>query len=343
MERDLFVKLMAGHDSVSLAGMCKNAGKTTVLNRLLQELGEAQLSVGLTSIGRDGETVDVATGTKKPQIYVREGSLFATASGLLQNCDVTGEILALSGMHTPLGEVVLLRAKSDGFIDLAGPSMNLQLAKLSRWFLQQGVDKSLIDGAISRKSLCSRRVADAVILCTGASYHRNMATVIADTAYISRLLQLKRGADEKTVRRIEQWRQSRPQSQRLLFVDEDGNGKEPTEQRLADVLRDKQYQDCPYLWMEGALTDAMLKPMLFSNIDCKGRTFIVEDSSKLLLGQDTFEKLEKKGVHLTVLEEICLLAVTINPFSAYGNHFDQGEFLQRMREAVSLPVLDVLH
>lgn len=343
MRDDLFFELMRGHKAISLAGMCKNAGKTTVLNRLLQELGSHQISVGLTSIGRDGETVDVATGTKKPQIYIREGTLFATAAGLLQNCDVTKEILQTTNMHTPLGPVVALRARSDGFIDLAGPSMNRQLTEVSGWFQEQGAQKVLIDGAISRKSLCTRQVADAVVLCTGASYHRNMDVVIRDTAYISQLLQIKRQVDRRTAGQIREWQKERDPAQKILCLNGKGNKKVPKAgQKLVDVLRKEEMADCPFLWLEGALTDAMLKPLLLSNAPCKGRTLIVEDSSKLLLDSDTFGKLQRKGVNITVLEEIHLLAVTVNPFSAYGNHFEKREFQERMQQAVTLPVLDVV-
>lgn len=342
-ENNSLRQLLKNHKVISLAGMCKNAGKTTVLNQLLKELGEEQVTLGLTSIGRDGETVDVATGTKKPRIYIQEGALFATAAGLLQNCDVTGEILSMTGIHTPLGQVVALRAKSDGFIDLAGPSMNRQLATLSEWFQKQGAKKVLIDGAISRKSLCTRQVADAVILCTGASYHRSMDTVIADTSYISRLLELKRTVSEEAAARIEDWRQNRRPEAKLLFLDEEGKSREPEPgQKLIDALREPENQGYPIVWMEGALIDAMLKPLFFSNVSCKGVTLVVEDSSKLLLKEDTYEKLLRKGAGITVLEEIALLAVTVNPFSAYGNHFDKGEFLEKMQQALALPVLDVV-
>ena len=39
--------------SMSIVGMCKNAGKTTMLNWLLAHTGRQQV-LGLTSIGRDG-------------------------------------------------------------------------------------------------------------------------------------------------------------------------------------------------------------------------------------------------------------------------------------------------
>ena len=36
-----------------------------------------------------------------------------------------------------------------------------------------------------------------------------------------------------------------------------------------------------------------------------------------------------------------LLAVTINPFSAYGFHFDKDEFKEKMSAAIDVPVYNV--
>ena len=90
--------------TMSIVGMCKNAGKTTMLNWMLHH-DRLQGTLGLTSIGRDGESTDVVTGTEKPGIFVREGTLIATARDMLRLGDVTTEILETTGIPTPLGEV----------------------------------------------------------------------------------------------------------------------------------------------------------------------------------------------------------------------------------------------
>ena len=69
--------------TMSIVGMCKNAGKTTMLNWMLHH-DRLQGTLGLTSIGRDGESTDVVTGTEKPGIFVREGTLIATARDMLR-------------------------------------------------------------------------------------------------------------------------------------------------------------------------------------------------------------------------------------------------------------------
>ena len=106
-------------------------------------------SIALTSIGRDGERSDLVTNTKKPEIFVYDGTIIATAEKLLfaggnlsdsgndaqkngMNSGISREILDTTGMPTPMGEVIILRACSDGFIQLAGPSMTAQLARLKK-------------------------------------------------------------------------------------------------------------------------------------------------------------------------------------------------------------------
>ena len=153
--------------TMSIVGMCKNAGKTTMLNWLLEQ-GKLQGVLGLTSIGRDGESTDIVTGTEKPGIFVREGTLIATAKDMLRLGDITKEILMTTGIPTPLGEVVIVRARSAGHVQLAGPSITTQLKTVSKEFFDLGADIAIIDGALGRKSLGARAVAEGVILCTGA-------------------------------------------------------------------------------------------------------------------------------------------------------------------------------
>ena len=143
--KPLLAPLVGDASPVTVIGLCKNAGKTTALCRLIRELeGE---TLAMTSVGRDGERTDVVTGTEKPEIWVPAGTLFATARGLLPLCDATVEVDRVTGVMTPLGPVAVFRALSDGYIQLAGPSAVAQLAPLAGTFRELGADRVLIDGA----------------------------------------------------------------------------------------------------------------------------------------------------------------------------------------------------
>ena len=332
-------ELIRHYRSVSIIGMCKNAGKTTVLDRIIREMDGNGRTLALTSIGRDGEDKDLVTGTKKPGIYVARGTLIATASDLvLRHCDITREILANTGVSTPMGDVVVLRALSDGSIQLAGPSVTSQLAHLRELFFQAGADLVLIDGALSRKTLCSRKVTEATILCTGASYNKSMDTVIEDTAYYCRILTLPETENEPL--RLEADRLEDPRS--TVIFGEGGGWTVPPGVQVTDALRKEEARGVQAIFFGGALTDHLVKPLIMSSEPLEGVTFVVRDSSKILLKRDNYEKLLRRGVGLQVLDTVNLVAVAVNPFSAYGFHFDKDELMAGMEACTGLPVINAL-
>lgn len=303
--RDDLDKRIAEARTLSIVGMCKNAGKTTVLNWLLNRSRDRVL--GLTSIGRDGESVDVVTGTEKPGIFVPEGTLIATAKDMLSLCDITQEIVCTTGIPTPLGEVVLVRAKSAGNVQLAGPSITSQLRSVSGLFFSLGADQTIIDGALGRKSLGARTVAENVILCTGASYDMRMEKVVQDTANVFRLLNLKKA-------------ETPPKE---------------SEKPLKELLRESGEALIP-----GALTDTAILSLLKSGA-LRNARLVVKDPSKVLLSPDTLEKLSVRGVSLETVDAAKTLCVTVNPVSAYGWKFDPDAFLRAMEAAVTVPVINV--
>ncbi len=188
-------RLLDGRAQITVIGLCKNAGKTTVLCRLLREFSGEALAV--TSIGRDGESTDLVTSTPKPEIRLQAGALFATARGMLPLCRLTVEVLDVTGMNTPLGEVAVFRALTSGPVQLAGPSMTTQLTRLCGAFRAFGARRILIDGAAGRKSLAGAGEDNTAILCTGASMDRNMAAVVAETAHICALFATPAGRPEE--------------------------------------------------------------------------------------------------------------------------------------------------
>ncbi|MBA7549071.1 hypothetical protein ES705_41544 [subsurface metagenome] len=56
---------------LGILGTAKNTGKTTTTSTLLKIANNRNLSVGITSIGYDGEDVDNITGLPKPRIFTK--------------------------------------------------------------------------------------------------------------------------------------------------------------------------------------------------------------------------------------------------------------------------------
>lgn len=325
-----------GVRSLSIIGMCKNAGKTTVLNKLIAELNESRARLGLTSIGRDGESTDLVTRTAKPGIYVYEGTLVATAVDMFRLSDITREIIYSTGWPTPMGEVAVLRARSDGSVQLAGPSMTAQLSALVDVFSSFGADMTIIDGALSRKTLCAPTVSEATILCTGASYSRDINVVIEDTAFSTALLTLPRQES------FSEAELDIPMNGKIRFKRADGTVEQMKDGlTLAEALRSREYADVKSAYITGAVTDATIKPVLMGGAKLKGFELSAEDGSKLLLSHDSYEKLLIRGVRIGVRRPVKLAAITVNPVSAYGFHMDPKLLLDSMRAAVSVPVVNV--
>jgi hypothetical protein len=328
------IDLVAPYDAVSIIGMSKNAGKTTVLNKLIAEYSECGIRIGLTSIGRDGENVDVVTGTDKPEIFITKGTIIATAAGLLKKSDVTKEILATTGINTPMGEVVFVRAISDGYVEIGGGSLNSQIAWLCGEFKELGAEKVLVDGAVSRKTVSGPGITDAAVLCAGASLDTDMGRVVDETAFTASLLMLEPLRDE------------------FLCAVLDGLPKEAG--KVAAVWPDGSFKTlnleepghigngAACICIRGAVSDRVVDKLVMSNINLRNVKIVIEDGSKLFIKKVTFDKLKRKESEIAVRQGINLVAIAINPASARGFSFSKRAFLEAMRERVQIPVFNVL-
>lgn len=320
--KPLLAPLVGDAPTVTVIGLCKNAGKTTALCRLIAELEGETLAV--TSAGRDGERTDVVTGTEKPEIWVRAGTIFATARGLLPLCDVTVQVLAVTDVHTPLGQVAVLRALSDGWVQLAGPSAVGQLEPLERTFRALGADRVLIDGAAGRKSLAAAGDGCA-ILCVGASMEGTLEHLAAETAHVCALFGAQTIALEHKNARFALFDTAGAPLELALGADGQPEWKSLPE------------QDC-ILWVQGGVTGAMLRALAQRGAPV---SVAAPDATHFLFDCGAAGVFARQGGRLRVERAIPIAAVCANPWSAYGRHLDREELLKTLRGAVTLPVVDV--
>ena len=95
----LLRELIASTRRLAFAGLAKNTGKTVALATLLGELAARGETVGVTSIGRDGEAHDaIDARIAKPRIHLRTGSLVATTDALLSASGVAHERIEQTGL-----------------------------------------------------------------------------------------------------------------------------------------------------------------------------------------------------------------------------------------------------
>lgn len=331
--------LIAPYRSVSFIGMSKNAGKTTTLNFFINE-ARGNFTLGLSSIGRDGESTDRVTGTFKPRIYIYAGTIVTTAAACLKLSDATLEILEVTDINTPMGVIVISRAVTDGYIELAGPSTNYQTKYVIERMFSYGADKVFVDGALSRKSFASPSVADATIMSTGAAISNNFNRIIEDTVHSYRMLT------------IEEYQESKIR-EKLFSIDSDvvlldRNDEILFQDRMTIIgnekmIAEKIEENTKIIYTKGAITDAFVD-LLLRSLKIKSKpTIIVDDGTKIFISKSNIARLKTKGIGLYVLNAINVVGITVNPYSANDYSIDSGQITAALEKYIKIPVFDVMN
>ena len=233
-----------------------------------------------------------------------------------------------------MGEIVIIKALSDGYVQIAGPSIATQMAKVCESFKGYSDGKILIDGALERKSIATGKVSNVAILSSGASYSVDMEKTVRDTIFTSMLFSLP----EYKLNLPDDFNKEN-YSDKYYIIEENHLKRNSEKIDLKEIWAKES--DIETVFVNGALTDAMIKPLLLSNAKLEGKRLVFFDGSRILINYENFEKLIQRGMIFSCIERINILAITINPFSAYGNHYDAGEFLERMKKYTKLPVINI--
>ena len=150
---------------VAIVGICKNAGKTTVLNAVLKQ---HDFSWGVLSTGRDGEREDLVYKTPKPRVLIPAGSFFCCDTQGLQE---HGSRIELGyGLRSGNRRLWLVKALAELETEITGPSNAEAQLACARKLLALGAEKIIIDGSLDRKSIVLNEVVDGIILVAGASF-----------------------------------------------------------------------------------------------------------------------------------------------------------------------------
>jgi hypothetical protein len=334
----LLINALKKNKVISIIGLSKNVSKTTTLNHIINLLRDKQ-TIGVTSIGRDGEPYDAITELPKPKIIVEERTIFATAEDSVKNSDIEAELIKDTDFTTPLGIINIYKAKNKGFVELAGPSMNKQLEILCNDMLEIGCDVIFIDGAFDRRSFATPLISDATILSTGASVSRNMEKVVDQTSHIYDLFSLEIIKDDK----ISKISKDILHTAQVGIINDDYSTNklgESTALGSSKVIFDQITKDAKYLVIKGAITDSILDEYV-SNKKVKGFTVIATDPTKLFISKQVFYKFIKKGGRLKVLDRINLIAITVNHTSPLGYEFDNNQFMRLLQERIDVPIFNL--
>ena len=328
-----FIKDILKHRSLSIVGLEKNTGKTVCLNYILHRLNELGVHVGVTSIGVDGEQVDSVFATAKPEITLYEGTRFITSEKHYLMRQTVSVLESVDSLRTSLGPLVTARVLVRGKALLSGAATTNILRRQIQQFDSMGIDLSIVDGALSRLSLASPTVTDAMILATGAAVSANVKQLIAKTKFLYNLINLEEVEVDlrNKLGTIESG---------LWAISEDG---EVHDLGITSVfLIDRSEKDImrfgKTFFASGAVSDRLLKTLNTKGNDI---TLITRDFTKIFITPETYTEFLRKGNRMLVLQRSKLIAITLNPTSPQGFLLDSKSTCEALSDALGTPVYDV--
>lgn len=329
-----FVNEILKHGSLSIVGLEKNTGKTVCLNYILRRMAEMHRHVGVTSIGVDGEQVDAVFATAKPEIVLYEGTHFITSEKHYLGRQLLSDIVAVDEQRTSLGRLVTAQVLLRGKVLLSGAATTALLRKQIASLKSYGAEVAIVDGALSRLSLASPTVTDAMVLATGAAVSVSLQQLVARTRFVHRLICLD-AVDEPLRNELG------AKSSGLWTVDDDGCVYDLGIGSVfligsdgVDLLRFGKT-----LFVSGAVSDRLLRILAAKGNDI---TLIVRDFTKLFVSPEAMAEFARRGGRVMVLQRSRLIAVTLNPTSPQGFRLDSAAACDALAQALQTPVYDVM-
>lgn len=156
----------AGADAVFVVGIGKNVGKTVTARAVYEAAHAAGISTGITSIGRDGELADAGDARPKPRLFLRPGTVVATALGVLPRSPAC-EMLDVSSLQTAAGPVAYARVVHAAHYELVGPPTASGMREVVER-LRAHARFTIVDGAIDRVAATAGSTG-AIVVAAGAS------------------------------------------------------------------------------------------------------------------------------------------------------------------------------
>ncbi|QDZ27217.1 hypothetical protein [Noviherbaspirillum sp. UKPF54] len=320
-----------GMTTVAVMGMTKNTGKTVCLNHLLAQARAHNTAVGITSIGRDGEERDQVFSILKPPVLVAQGCLVATARDTLLRAKVRWKQIGGTGIDSPMGEILVVRALDAGEMEIAGASRSHDQHRVIALLKQCGAGLVILDGALGRSHHASPAIADGVVLATGAAIGGGISDV------------LKKTRDRLAILRIDEADAALAARVGRVFSD----GGVGVWNRAGDCLFSERIAtlnaagtllalpaaDIASIAVSGAVGRSLWQAVTTLQARHPGLTLVVADGTKLFIDANDVTLFAKSGGRLLSLRGIRIAGITLNPFSPFGGSFDAKEFIAAARGA----------
>ncbi|MBN2268601.1 MAG: hypothetical protein V3569_03340 [Acholeplasmataceae bacterium] len=312
---------------VGIIGLAKNTGKTTTLNWLIKK--HLHETIGLTSIGLDGEKMDQIHFLPKPRIMVHQGMIVATAKSCLDESTIKYDLIEQTNLFTSIGEILIVRIKNEGFLVIAGPTTNRELSIVLKT-MKQYTSKIFIDGALNRMTFSHIDEIDGLVLSTGASVSPIIEETVEKTKRIVDLFSLHKTSDYIS---IEQFK--------ILIMTNRGDFyfEDKKISSIETILNDHSLEIHKII-IKGAITENLIDTLIQSrrtNYELVG-----EDPSRFIFQSNKLKYLDYLNVNMTVEKPLKLILLTINPYRPTLQSYDSDIFMKALKDKINMEIIDVM-
>ena len=347
---------MITRKTIGIAGTAKNTGKTTTTISLLNYFSAEGITIGLTSIGYDGEIIDNVTGLPKPRLFVRKGLLIVTAERCLQAGTAKVKVLENLGIVTPLGKLVCGVVEREGLIVTAGPNQSKHLSIVRDLLFHYGAELIIVDGALGR--IAPMVETDGFIMATGASYNIDTYQVAMHAHYLAETCNYPKKAktliNDPVLDQLLDSKMTIAWNRSGNIVAEASDSLLNPEQLISfENLSD----DTAGFYCPGLITSQCLQKLTKIPFP-KGMIYSFANPIKLIVGNDLMvihdflTKLQQEGSVLGYKQLLPLIGITVNPFYPkyrfeshnYESYYvNKEELLENVATLANVPVFDIVN
>ena len=330
-----FIDEVLKYKSVSIVGMQKNTGKTECLNYILTRLNTTNKHIAITSIGTDGENIDQVSFTPKPEIEIFENTIFITTEKHYREKRILSEIIDISKNNTSLGRLITAKALNKGKVIISGPSNTNWLKKIIQSMNTLKIDLTLIDGALSRLSLASPAVSEAMILNTGAAVSTNKKQLIKKTKYLFDLINIPK-YDLQLNENLINFENG------IYAIDKQNNihSLEIETAFLLEKLKEKIFMFGTTIFVAGVITDKLLSFLKIQK-NISEITIIIRDFTRIFVASENYYEFIRRGGKVKVLLNTKLISICVNPTSPSGFKYNSKEICDDLHKVLKVPIYDI--
>jgi len=341
----------------AIIGLSKNAGKSTLLNWLMQKSPINNL--GVLTTGRDGEDFDTVAKLQaaqhpkmssshsnkdnkkphpKPKISVPPKTLFVTTTKVVREHSPYLSIIEKSRFKAAGESLWLVRTETLLNTEIVGPPTVKEQIEIANEMLKLGAEHVFIDGSFDRKAISLAVDVKNIVLVAGAGVGE-LEEVKKRIRYLDLLTRIEEVSEGKRL----QIKESQEVKEQIAFFSKKAAKPYVLDQFDRLIGNEKMLK----LYLEKEEIEALYLPTsltyrAFSII--KGAFFnrniklIVKHPLNISIDN---ESLERFLPQLYTMRKMAINAVAVNSYDPYGKHLDCDILRAAIRKDFDYPVVDV--